>query len=67
MFSYGGSEYSVNCETVANNGVRKASSRISTQTGAMTTVSSSIRVAETGSKKTEDMNLQNFSIVALEV
>ena len=60
MFIYGGTDCSVNCETVANNAVRKASSSIITQTGAMTAVFSSKRAAESGSKKTEDMNLQKF-------
>ena len=60
MFIYGGTDCSVNCETVANNGVRKASSRIITQTGRMTAVSSSNTAAVSGSKETKDMNLQKF-------
>ena len=52
---------SFNCKTVANNGVRKASSWIITQISAMTAVSSSNKAAETGSMNAENMNFTKAS------
>ena len=54
---------SFNCKTVANNGVRKASSGIITQISAMIAVSSSNKAAETGLRSF----LCNFPIVGLHV
>ena len=52
---------SFNCKTIANNFIRKAFSRIITQIRAMTTVSSSNKAAETGSKKADDMKFTEIS------
>ena len=52
---------SINCKSVANNGVRKASSLIIAQTGTMTTIFRSNTAAETGSKIDGDNNVQDVS------
>ena len=49
---------SINCKTVATNGVRKAPSWIITQTEAMNAASNKNKPVETGLQKAEDMNLQ---------